>query len=223
MNHTLARVLPFSIYMSFIAILEMLKLSGIHISSQELCLIYPVKIVLVVISLVVFRKFYTEIVWSQLLYLRHTLLSIIVGTVVIILWINLAVPPFISGKLSPYAHNVFLDERINILLLLIRASGAVLVVPVMEELFWRSFLCRYLVNSDFMSVRQGKFTPFTFISTVILFGLEHQLWLAGMIAGIAYNYIYYKTSSLAQCILSHALSNMLLALFVVYGDNWKFW
>jgi uncharacterized protein len=64
----------------------------------------------------------------------------------------------------------------------IRLLGATLVVPVMEELFWRSFLLRYLISSRFESVRLGTFTPLSFVVSVVLFGVEHDLWLAWMVA-----------------------------------------
>ncbi len=223
MTNTIARVLPFSIYMFFIAVQELLPVLGIELSQKQLSILYPLQIGLVTISLIFFKKFYTEINWKELLKLHHTILSIILGSLIILMWINLDTHPFITGSLTPFAHNVYQDNNLNLLLILIRFAGAVLIVPLMEELFWRSFLSRYLLNSNFMSIDHGKFTPFTFIATSFLFGIEHQLWLAGIIAGLIYNYIYHKTGDLSQCILSHAVSNMLLALYVVYGGNWKYW
>ena len=68
-----------------------------------------------------------------------------------------------------------------------RVMGAVLVVPVMEELFWRGFLIRWLVRDDFKGVPIGTFTGYSFGVTVLLFGAEHEQWLAGIICGALYN------------------------------------
>ena len=60
----------------------------------------------------------------------------------------------------------------------IRIFGASIVIPLMEELFCRSFLIRWVVNPDSEKVVFGTFTLGSFASTVVVFGLEHNLWLA---------------------------------------------
>jgi CAAX prenyl protease-like protein len=112
---------------------------------------------------------------------------------------------------------------VGVVLAAIRLFGAVIVVPVMEELFWRSFLIRYLVTPTFTMVPLGTFTPLSFGATVVLFGLEHHLWLAGMLAGAAYNLILYKTRRLWPCILAHALTNLLLGIHVLRTGEWHWW
>jgi len=102
-------------------------------------------------------------------------------------------------------------------------AGAVLVVPVMEELFWRGFLARWLVNPDFKAVSLGSFTPFAFWTTVVLFGVEHEQWLAGMICGVLLNGLLYRTKNLLACVLAHAVANALLAAWVLTRGDWKFW
>jgi CAAX prenyl protease-like protein len=104
-----------------------------------------------------------------------------------------------------------------------RLAGAVLLVPVMEELFWRSFLIRYLIETDFSKVPIGQFTWASCIITVVLFGLEHNLILAGIMAGLAYNLLLYFTRSIFHCTLSHAVTNLLLGLYVLQTGNWHFW
>ena len=101
--------------------------------------------------------------------------------------------------------------------------GAVIVVPIMEELFWRSFLIRYLVTPTFTTVRLGTFTPLSGGATVVLFGLEHHLWLAGMMAGAIYNLLLYKTRRLWPCILAHAITNLLLGIHVLVTGEWHWW
>ena len=218
-----SRIVPFIIYISFIAILELLTFFNIPISPEVKNYLYPVKIILVISSIIVFRKSYTELKWKELLKITNTMLSLSVGIIVIIFWINLDMSPFVIGKITPFNPSVHPAVISSSMMLLIRAVGAVLVVPIIEELFWRSFLCRYLINHNFTTVTHGKFTLFSFLVTSVLFGLEHNLWFAGIIAGVAYNFIYLKTKSVTQCIFTHAISNFTLAAYVIYGGHWKFW
>jgi len=104
-----------------------------------------------------------------------------------------------------------------------RVFGAVIVVPVMEELFWRAFLIRWLVNEDFKSVAVGTFTWMSFGVTVALFGGEHYQWLAGLICGAMYNWLYYRRKDVFACVVAHAVSNAALAAWVLSRGDWKFW
>lgn len=104
-----------------------------------------------------------------------------------------------------------------------RLVGAALIVPVAEEFFWRGFLIRWLVNADFRSVRMGTFTWFSFLATSALFAVEHDRWLAGLIAGVAYNALYYRTRSLKACILAHGTTNLGLGIYVLASNQWRFW
>jgi CAAX prenyl protease-like protein len=96
-------------------------------------------------------------------------------------------------------------------------------VPVMEELFWRSFLIRYVIASDFEKVPIGKFTWSSFLITSILFGSEHHFFLAGVMAGVAYNLLLNCTRSIALCIFSHAVTNLALGIYVLASNKWYFW
>jgi len=108
-------------------------------------------------------------------------------------------------------------------LIAIRFAGAVLLVPLMEELFWRSFLLRYLINADFHKVALGTFTWFSFTAVVILFGLEHHRWIQGMIAGAVYTALVIHQKSLKGCIIAHATTNLGLGLYVIMTQNWMYW
>ena len=105
----------------------------------------------------------------------------------------------------------------------IRLFGAVVIVPIMEELFWRSFLLRYLINTEFKQVTLGTFNWFSLVWTVLLFGQEHQRWLAGIGAGILYTLLLYRTKSLSACILAHAITNLALGIYVLLTGHWEYW
>jgi CAAX prenyl protease-like protein len=115
------------------------------------------------------------------------------------------------------------DGRIDWLLVAIRIAGAALVVPVMEELFWRSFLMRWIDSPDFESVEPSQLSLKSFAITVLLFGFEHNLWLAGIVAGLAYGWLYKRHQTLWSPILAHAVTNGLLGLWVLRTGNWSYW
>ncbi|WFS61614.1 CAAX prenyl protease-related protein [Pseudodesulfovibrio thermohalotolerans] len=222
MTPLLARILPFCLYMAFIAVPEIGSRSGLfEISAQTGAALYPLKIGLVALALLLLRKWYDEMRLADLGNIGHTALSIGLGAVVFILWINLDHPFATTGDPQGFDPNTFGNMRLP--MIAARIFGAAVIVPIMEELFWRSFLARYLVDKNFTAVRHGTFTVFTFVSTAILFGLEHHLWLAGIMAGVAYNFLYMRTRSIMQCTLSHGVTNLLLGIYVLSTGQWLFW
>ncbi len=211
------RILPFAAYMAFIG-MSYLVPSG---SGSELWL-YPIKILLVLGLLTYFWSSYQEL--QQPLYVQgqETALAVGVGLVVYVLWVRMDWSWAVQGELTgynPYQEGAMLGWG----LAAIRLFGAAVVVPVMEELFWRSFLIRWIVNQDFEKVAFGTFTLGSFAWTVVLFGVEHNLWLAGMMAGVAYNCLWYQTRRLWPCVVAHATTNLLLGIHVLVTQEWQWW
>ena len=113
--------------------------------------------------------------------------------------------------------------RIDWPLVVVRIAGAALVVPVMEELFWRSFVMRWLDNTRFTQVDPGAVGLKAVAITSVLFGVEHNLWLAGIVAGLAYAWLYRRHRSLWSPIAAHAVTNGLLGAWVVATGSWQYW
>jgi CAAX prenyl protease-like protein len=108
--------------------------------------------------------------------------------------------------------------------LLTRAAGSTLLVPVIEELFWRGWLMRWLIDHNFQSVPLGAYLPSAFWITAVLFAAEHgPYWEVGLAAGVVYNWWMIRTKSLADCILAHAVTNGALAIYVVAAGAWRYW
>jgi CAAX prenyl protease-like protein len=213
--------------MAFIALDGGLRFLAGHgfiaISNQFISGLYPAKALSVALLLFIYRKSYTEINLRDLLRPPATLISVITGIAVFVLWIYMDFSFATMGQSPGFNPNLFHDHATRLFMTVARLSGAVLVVPVMEELFWRSFLIRYVVSPNFSKVPLGLFTWPSFLITVVLFGLEHHLFLAGMMAGIAYNLLLYRTRSLSHCILAHAVTNLALGIYVIASGNWYFW
>lgn len=184
---------------------------------------YPVKIVIVAILLYRYKKEYTEISLKDLKNLPVTLVACCTGILVFALWIHMDWSFGVMESPKGFNPNLFTSGNLQICMTVFRVGGAVVVVPIMEELFWRSFLVRYTINSDFTKVPLGFFTLQSFLITVLLFGLEHNFIFAGMLAGAIYNIVLYSTRSLVQCILAHSVTNLSLAMYVLYTGKWYFW
>lgn len=107
--------------------------------------------------------------------------------------------------------------------IVVRIAGSSLVVPPIEELFFRSFLYRYIVNQDFMKVALSHFGWVPFLATSLIFGFEHSQWLSGILCGFAYQWLVIRKGRLGDAITAHAITNFLLGVWVVWRCDWKFW
>lgn len=107
----------------------------------------------------------------------------------------------------------------------VRALGSSLVIPLVEELFFRSFFMRYLVQNNFLSVQLGRYTAFSFWGTAVFFALMHPAWQwgAALAAGAAYGAYLVKTKNLVGCIVAHATTNAGIALYVFLTGEWALW
>jgi CAAX prenyl protease-like protein len=224
----LPRVLPFAVYLFFLALAEVIAWLSPHLSAvaalglRANLWIYPLKTAAVLAVLIYFWPCYDELNVKRTLKPRDVLLAAIIGVVVYVLWVRMDWPWATQGQ--PGGYNPLLaGDRMEKVLVTVRLLGAVIVVPVMEELFWRSFLLRYLISTRFQTVPLGTFTVFSFLATVVLFGLEHHLWLAGMMAGAAYTLLLYGTRRLWPSIIAHAVTNLALGLHVLLTQEWHWW
>jgi CAAX prenyl protease-like protein len=214
-----ARILPFLTYLLFIVIADLLARLGWN--AQDLRWLYAVKIGAVMLMLVIFWRDYSELKSSPALGLRGVMVAIAAGAAVLVLWVSLNASWMIVG--NPEGFNPTTNGRIDWLLVAVRIFGAALVVPVMEELFWRSFLMRWIVSVDFLKVDPARITLLSLIISVTLFGVEHNQWLAGIVAGLTYSVLYVRYRTLWSPILAHAFTNALLGGWIVITGNWTYW
>jgi CAAX prenyl protease-like protein len=212
------RILPFAAYLFFIVAGDVLERLGV--AASTLVWLYPLKIAVVALLLALFWRRYSELRHVSL-SAAQTLTALATGVLVLVLWISLDAGWMIFG--NPSGFDPRSQGQIDWLLVTIRILGAALVVPVMEELFWRSFLMRWIAASDFELVEPSRLGLKSFLITVVLFGFEHNLWLAGIVAGAAYGLLYMRHRTLWSPILAHAVTNGLLGIWVVRTGNWSYW
>jgi CAAX prenyl protease-like protein len=96
-------------------------------------------------------------------------------------------------------------------------------VPIIEEVFWRSFVYRFVANLPFDCESLGRFVLRAFLLTSVFFGLEHREWLAGILCGFAYQGLVIRKRRLGDAIVAHAITNLLLGAWVVWRGAWRFW
>jgi uncharacterized protein len=154
---------------------------------------------------------------------RELLLAVAVGAVVWALWISLDAPWMRLGEPTAAFRPLDADGQMMWGLIALRALGATLVVPLMEELFWRSLLMRWLHGTPFHQVDPGRVGARAMLLSSAVFALAHTEWLAAFITGIAYAWLYRRTGSLWVPVIAHAVTNGLLAIWVVAGGHWAYW
>jgi CAAX prenyl protease-like protein len=152
-------------------------------------------------------------------------LAVVAGLVVFALWVGL--DPYYPA-LNFLGKRTGLDPATlspgwKLPFIIIRFAGLVLLVPLIEELFWRSFLIRWLINPDFMKVPVGRVTPMAAGVTSAVFALSHPEWLPALLTGLLWAWLLYQSRSLSACVLSHAVANFALGLYVLTTGDWKFW
>jgi CAAX prenyl protease-like protein len=220
MSPIFVRCLPFGLY---IALLALEGLLADYAPDFDVRWVYPVKAGLVALALVVLWRYYAELKsWG--LSALNGLLSVAVGIVVLVLWVNLDSGwMLVGGEMGEGFNPVGVAGQIDWLLVAFRIAGAALVVPVMEELFWRSFLQRWVQKPDFLTLDPAQIGLKALLIASALFATAHVQWFAAVIAGLAYGWLYIRTRSLWAPIIAHAVTNGGLGAFVVVTGQWQFW
>lgn len=217
-NASLPYVLPFAVFLVFLALDQHLPPSwrpG-----------YPVRIMVVSFCLVLLSR--------SVVTLRTTrsFASVALGLAVFVIWIgpDLLWPGYREHWLfrnpltGEFQRPLSRPIRTGWFFLFFRVAGSAIVVPIIEELFWRGWLMRYLVKRDFQSAQLGACTAQAFWITAVLFASEHgPYWDVGLAAGVAYNAWIVRTRSLGDCILAHAVTNAALAVYVLWAGKWDYW
>ncbi len=219
MSPIFVRSLPFGLY---IALLVLEGLLPDWAPGFDVRWLYPLKAGLVALALAVLWRHNSELK-SYGLPLKHLLLSLIVGVVVLVLWVKLDAGWMLMGELGEGYDPTDPVGQIDWLLVAFRIAGAALVVPIMEELFWRSFLQRWVQQPNFMTLDPAQIGLKALLIASALFAVEHLQWLAGLVAGLAYGWLYIRTRNLWAPIIAHAVTNGLLGAYVVATGRWSFW
>ena len=108
--------------------------------------------------------------------------------------------------------------------LAVRLIGSTVVVPPLEEVFYRSFMYRWLISPGFERHGLGHFNLKAFLITSVAFGLVHGGdWLPGILCGLAYQGLVVSRGRLGDAMFAHATTNALLGLWIIWRGDWQFW
>lgn len=165
--------------------------------------------------------------------------AVVVGVAVFVMWVG--IDPFVPGQKdllvklglskppegpvpqwNPFAH--FGEaSAIGWFFVIARILGSSLVVPPLEEVFYRSFIYRWIAKQDFELVPLSLFSWKSFLITSVVFGFAHNEWLAGILCGFAYQGLVIWKGRLGDAMTAHGITNFLLGLWVVWKGAWNFW
>jgi uncharacterized protein len=157
--------------------------------------------------------------------------AVAVGVGVCVIWIGLD-PYYPKNELmmkqgAPW--NPFkafgAGSEMGWLFVAVRTLGSAIIIPPIEEAFYRSFLYRYCVRTDFEAMPLSRFHPTSFLVISALFGFVHFQWLPGILCGFAFQWLVIRKNRLGDAITAHAITNFLLGVWIAWqgGDEFRFW
>ena len=166
------------------------------------------------------RSVVTEMRW------KFSLDAVLMGFAVFALWVGLDSLYPKSGSVDhPWNPLAYFKDNPSLAWAFIacRILGSTLIVPPLEEVFYRSFLYRYIQSSDFLSIPLGNRNTKALGITALVFGFAHFEWLAGILCALGYQFLVIRKARLGDAMTAHAITNLLLGLWVVYKGAWHFW
>jgi exosortase E/protease (VPEID-CTERM system) len=178
--------------------------------------LYPLRLVVGAAALWLCRHRWARLDW------RISWRGPAVGVLIFLLWIAIAhfiIPvaamPAELAAMAPGARGAWIASR---------ALAAVLTVPIAEELAYRGYLLRRLVDADFESVAFRSIRWPALLISAVVFGLAHgPLWLPGIVAGLAYGGLLVRSGRIGEAVAAHAITNGLIVALVLFGQQWQLW
>jgi CAAX prenyl protease-like protein len=158
---------------------------------------------------------------------RRVGIGLAVGVVVFVLWITPQAFLGFAARTEGFNPMAVFGQQsplywISVVMRFVRLA---VVVPLVEEIFWRGFLLRYFIREDFDAVPIGAFSWLSFTIVALAFAFSHSMadWPAAIATGVLYNAVAYWTKSLSTCVLAHAATNLLLGIWIMRTQQWGFW
>ena len=212
-------VAPFGVFVGFLMLEKLLPVGP--------DVLYPIRVIAVLAVLIWCSRSVIDF------RVKRALGSTLLGVAVFVIWVapDVLWPHyrgfwlFTNSLMGAVSSSAPAALRSSISFILFRSFGCVVLVPILEELFWRGWLTRWLIDgNDFRRVPLGAYTASSFWIGSVMFASEHgPFWDVGLITGIAYNWWMCRNKSLADCTLTHAVTNGCLSIYVLVTGEWQYW
>jgi CAAX prenyl protease-like protein len=217
-----AYVAPFVIFMGGLVLVSIVQGIGgdsLWMTNPEYW-VYPLQTVLCGAALV----FY----WRQYDFAKRggLLLALLAGMLVLGLWLAPQELLGFAPRTEGFDPTVFEEgSALYWMTVIARFARLVIIVPLIEEIFWRGFLMRYLIREDFQNVPVGAFQWKSFLLVAVFFMLVHSTadWPAALLCGLIFNFVAVRTGSLMACVVAHAATNLGLGIYIMATRQWGFW
>lgn len=242
-NPLYAHVVPFVVFMLFTSLPDLFRIDNEQLPwyrhSPEQW-VYPLQTTVVGALLFAFRKHYTLAPW------KHLGLATLLGLMGIGIWIlpawgysqlearGVSVPEWaewlgFAPRLDGFDPSFFQDQTgWYFAAVFMRFVRMVVIVALIEEIFWRGFLMKFLVRDDLERFHKAPFGVFSWKNYAIVTGLfmlvhHHTDWLGAFVFGSMMYYLAVKSKSLGACVVMHGVANLALGIYVMYTKQWGYW
>lgn len=194
--------------------------------------VYTLKVVLVTLSVLLVAPSYRQFPFKVSGW------AVLTGVVGIVVWIGICKLEIersvitslglekLFGMGARSAYNPF--EQISSAagawaFLTVRFFGLAVLVPVIEEFFLRGFLMRYFMRHDWWNSPIGSVTATAVVVGTVFPMLMHPgELLAAAVWFSMVTLLMIRTRNIWDCVIAHAITNLLLGLYVVYSGEWYF-
>jgi hypothetical protein len=214
----IARSAPFGVFVAALALRSAFEHSELFDGRW----LYGLQVIGAAGALLLLRRDYKELLETST-SAASWVLAAGAGIAVFWIWIHSTAPWMSLGAPTASFEPVGAAGALDWNLIALRLFGAVLVVPLIEELFWRSFLLRWIDQRDFLALPPGQSSLRALVVSSAIFALAHPLWFAGLVAGLIYGTLYQVTGRLWFPIAAHALTNLMLGLWIINTRAWSYW
>lgn len=191
----IARILPFAVFM----------ISAIFAQafSQTPSVVYPARAAVVAATLALFWPILRALPW------RVDPVAVLVGALIGIGWI--LVPVTEPDTAPPYGA---LTGGLLVLWMIARGIGTTVLVPILEELFFRDYLEGKLRRHETLA-----WTIAAAVGSAILFAALHGRWAEAFVAALLFSFVARRQNNITDAIIAHATANGLIFVAAVVSQK----
>ncbi len=222
--HERAYIGPFFLFLAFLLFSEVVgkldAFSGHWVITSSKYWVFPLQSVVCGVFLWRWRRLITLGPW------RGMALAWLAGVLSLMVWIAPQLWLGAAPRLDGFNPAFFGEDGAHYWLnVIVRMLRMVIIVPLVEEIFWRGFLLRFFIREEFQQVPFGTFTWKSFAIVSVAFCFEHQMadWAGALVTSVLYNLVAYRTRSLAACVVAHAVTNFCLGIYILRTGQFGFW